>query len=171
MDAVVSPTLTVGPTTLMATQASGTVTVRFDDHFVPADRLTPHPPAGRMAGGDAFGSSLNGFLALGIAQRAARLLETDRWDEEFHHAVPRCHQRREGLGDLVPHDRSTDRHPGPRARTSQLAVRIASELTVRTGSRAALAGNHAQRLYREAGFLLVFGSRPAIQDELLGLLG
>ena len=41
---------------------------------------------------------------------------------------------------------------------------------VRTGSRAVLAGNHAQRLYREAGFLLVFGSRPAIRDELLGLL-
>jgi len=41
---------------------------------------------------------------------------------------------------------------------------------VRTGSRAVLAGNHAQRLYREAGFLLAFGSRPAIRDELLGLL-
>ncbi|HYN72623.1 MAG TPA: hypothetical protein VES60_08995 [Nakamurella sp.] len=84
MDAIVSPTLTVGLTTLMATQASGTVTVRFDDHFVPADRLTRTRPLAEWAGGDAFGSSLNGFLALGIAQRAARLLETDRWNKEFH---------------------------------------------------------------------------------------
>ena len=82
VDAIVSPTLTVG-TTLMATHASGTVTVRFDDHFVPADRLTRTRPLAEWAGGDAFGSSLNGFLALGIAQRAAQLLETDRWDEKF----------------------------------------------------------------------------------------
>ena len=158
VDAAASPRLTVGSTTLMAAQASGTATVRFDDHFVPADRLTRTQPLAEWAGGDAFGSSLNGFLALGVAQRAARLLATDRWDEDFNHC-------RTALLTAAPGG-----IPAARARTSQLAVRIATELMVRTGSRAVLAQDHAQRLFREAGFLLVFGSRPAIRDELLGLL-
>ena len=34
-----------------------------------------------------------------------------------------------------------------------------------------LAGNEAERLGREAAFLLVFGSRPAIRAALLGRLG
>jgi hypothetical protein len=38
------------------------------------------------------------------------------------------------------------------------------------GSRAILAGEHAQRLAREALFLLVFASRPAIKQSLSGLL-
>ncbi len=37
------------------------------------------------------------------------------------------------------------------------------------GGRAVLAGQHAQRLAREALFLLVFGSRPAIKERLVGL--
>jgi len=158
LDAIASPTLRVGRTTLMAAQASGTVTVRFDDHFVPADRLTRTQPLAEWAGSDAFGSSLNGFLALGVARRAARLLDTDRWDDD----IARC---RTALLTAAPTG-----IPAARARASRLAVRIATALMVRTGSRAVLAGDHAQRLYREAGFLLVFGSRPAIRDELLGLL-
>jgi len=43
-------------------------------------------------------------------------------------------------------------------------------LMVQSGSRSVLADHHAQRLYREAGFLLVFGSRPAIKQELLNRL-
>jgi hypothetical protein len=35
------------------------------------------------------------------------------------------------------------------------------------GSRAVLAGKHAQWLVREATFLLVAASRPEIKDELL----
>jgi hypothetical protein len=38
---------------------------------------------------------------------------------------------------------------------------------VSRGSRAAVAGDPAERLNREAAFLLVFGSRPAIKDALL----
>jgi len=37
-------------------------------------------------------------------------------------------------------------------------------------STSALAGDPAERLTREAAFLLVFGSRPAIKDALLGRL-
>ncbi|WP_158550779.1 hypothetical protein [Geodermatophilus sp. TF02-6] len=39
-----------------------------------------------------------------------------------------------------------------------------------TGSRAVLTGSDAERTAREALFLLVFGSRPAIRQALLGRL-
>ena len=45
-------------------------------------------------------------------------------------------------------------------------MRAATALTVADGSRSILAGRHPQRLAREALFLLVFGSRPAIRAEL-----
>jgi hypothetical protein len=46
-------------------------------------------------------------------------------------------------------------------------MRAASTLAVETGSRAVLTTQHAQRLIREAAFLLVFGSRPPIREALL----
>jgi hypothetical protein len=49
-------------------------------------------------------------------------------------------------------------------------MRAAAALTVASGSRAILGGQHAQRLAREAAFLLVFGSRPPIRAALLSLL-
>jgi hypothetical protein len=42
---------------------------------------------------------------------------------------------------------------------------------VAAGSRAILRDEHPQRLAREALFLLVFGSRPAIRTSLLERLG
>jgi hypothetical protein len=49
-------------------------------------------------------------------------------------------------------------------------MRAATTLTVATGARAVLRDHHAQRLVREAMFLLVFGSRPPIKSALLDLL-
>ena len=60
--------------------------------------------------------------------------------------------------------------PAARAAAAELAYRAAGALAVRTGSRAALAGDTAQRLVREAAFLLVFGSRPGIKEDLYGRL-
>ena len=58
-----------------------------------------------------------------------------------------------------------------RAAASELAVRAAAALAVRDGSRAVSVDQHAQRLAREALFLLVFGSRPGIKSALLRRLG
>jgi alkylation response protein AidB-like acyl-CoA dehydrogenase len=44
-------------------------------------------------------------------------------------------------------------------------------LAVRDGGHAVAVDQHAQRLAREAVFLLVFGSRPGIKHALLQLLG
>jgi alkylation response protein AidB-like acyl-CoA dehydrogenase len=58
-----------------------------------------------------------------------------------------------------------------RAAAADLAVRAAAALIVAQGSSAIYAGEHAQRLYREAAFLLVFGSRASIKASLLRRLG
>jgi len=158
LDAVESPTLTVGATHLMAVQSSSTVTVRFDDHFVPADRLTHSQPFAEWAGQDSFGSSLNGFLALGVASRCATLIGPSGLDDELARA-------RTALLTAEPHE-----IPAARSRSSLLATKAATTLIVQNGSRSVLTNHHAQRLYREAGFLLVFGTRPAIKEELLAML-
>jgi hypothetical protein len=45
-------------------------------------------------------------------------------------------------------------------------MRTAAGLVAAQGSRAILTGENAQRLAREALFLLVFASRPAIKENL-----
>jgi hypothetical protein len=54
-----------------------------------------------------------------------------------------------------------------RAGAVELAQRATAHLIVTQGSRSVLMDNHAQRLAREALFLLVFGTRPAIRAGLL----
>lgn len=151
------------PTHLLAVQASNTVTLQFDDHFVAAERQASSTPYAQWAGADAFGSSLNGFLSVGLASRCARLL-ADLPDSRVSAArlLTDIADARRALLDA-----EGDRIPAARADATLLAARAATELMVHTGSRSVLTDQHAQRLYREAGFLLVFGSRPAIKEKLL----
>jgi hypothetical protein len=69
------------------------------------------------------------------------------------------------LGQRGPH--VAGGRQAARARASELAVRAAHAFAVHRGARAALAGDVAERLSREAAFLLVFGSRAGIKDALL----
>ncbi len=155
MDAADTDTLAATPTHLLAVQASNTVTLRFAGHVIPDERLSHTQPYADWAGTDAFGSTLNGFLSIGFASRCAALLGTDDLAAEIAAA-------RQAL--LLAGDAQI---PAARATASLLAVRAATELMVRTGSRAVLSDQQAGRLYREAGFLMVFGSRPAIKQAML----
>jgi alkylation response protein AidB-like acyl-CoA dehydrogenase len=155
LDAVPDETLAVQRLDLVAVNASRTVLVRFTDHFVPADRVTGTAPFAEVAAGDAAGLRLNGSLALGLTARCVRLLGPGPLDE----ALDEC---RAALDVGTP-----ETMPEARAAASALAVRAAAALSVATGARAVTRGNHAERLSREALFLLVFGSRPAIRGALL----
>jgi hypothetical protein len=59
---------------------------------------------------------------------------------------------------------------GARAGASAFAARVATRLVVEAGSRGIVRGHPAERLAREALFLLVFGSRPAIKAALRTLV-
>lgn len=159
VDAVPAPSVHVTPLDLVAAQASGTVTVRFVDHQIPLDRLTGIKPYAEWSRGEASGSALNGFLALGIVERCRRLRGVPGWLDAD---VDACR------ADLLSGDPT--RIVAGRAAASELAWRASATLAVHSGSRSVLRSQHAQRLLREAGFLLVFGSRPAIRDALLARL-
>jgi alkylation response protein AidB-like acyl-CoA dehydrogenase len=159
VDAVRSESLTASePLELVAVQASRTVNLTFDDHFVRSDRLARTQPFAEWAAEDSGGSTLNGFLSLGVAGRCCRLIGPSRLDDELVAA----------RSALLAADPAAT--PAARAQASELAIRAASALAVSTGSRAVLRDQHAQRLIREAAFLLVFGSRPPIKQSLLARL-
>ncbi|MBQ0926276.1 acyl-CoA dehydrogenase family protein [Saccharopolyspora endophytica] len=160
LDVAETDTLHAEPLDLMAVRASGTVTLRFNRHFVPRDRIASTVPQADFLKGDSSSVRFNGALALGVAGRAISLLGDDAG----------------GLPGELDATRSklvtaTDEELSEvRAQASELAMRAASAAAVHHGSRSVLPGSHAQRLVREATFLLLFGSRPSIRTALLNRL-
>jgi alkylation response protein AidB-like acyl-CoA dehydrogenase len=157
VDAHEQPGLVAARQRLAAANASVTVRLSFAGLFVPDSRVVgqqPYDPARQQA----EGLRPNGSLALGVARRCCTLIGPSALDDE----LCGCRAELDAAG--------TDAMPAARARACELAVRAAHVLAVRRGSTSALAGDPAERLTREAAFLLVFGSRPAIKDALLGRL-
>jgi alkylation response protein AidB-like acyl-CoA dehydrogenase len=154
VDAAEVATLHAERLRLVGANASGTVTLRFEDHVVPAERVVGEVPHADVLARDAATLRLNGSLALGVVDRCCRLMGATAFDEQLV-AV------RGSLDDATP-----ETMPAARAAASELALRAAASLTVSHGSRSIVADQHPQRLVREALFLLVFGSRPAIRAEL-----
>jgi alkylation response protein AidB-like acyl-CoA dehydrogenase len=154
LDGCPQPGLTVEPVRLSAANASATVRLVFAGAFVAEDRvvrLEPYEVARRTS----ERLRLNGSFALGVAGRSCALLGPSPLDEELN-------ARRAGLDGA-----DDEAMPLARARASELAVRAAHALAVHRGARSAIAGDVAERLTREAAFLLVFGSRAGIKDGLL----
>jgi alkylation response protein AidB-like acyl-CoA dehydrogenase len=152
------PGLSVTPLRLVALNASRTVRARFDGVFVGAEKLIAqqdHETARRQS----ERLRLNGSFALGLIRRCCALMGPSSLDQELID----CRAALDGADEPAL--------PGARAWACELAARAASRLAVSRGSRSALAGDVAERLGREAGFLLVFASRAAIKDALLARLG
>lgn len=160
VDATESPSIKVELNRLVAVNASRTVTLTFTGHRVPHDRLVRRQLFQAWQAAEAPGSKLNGGLALGVASRCIRLLEDT---SDLRSELDAC---REALQSA---DSATI--PDARAAASELAMRAAITLTVQTGSRSVLLDNHAQRLVREAAFLLVFGTRQKIKEAVLWRVG
>lgn len=158
MDATPSATLEVEHLHLVGVNASGTVTLRFHDHLVPAERIVGEEAHADVLGRDATGLRMNGSLALGVTARCCQLMGPSALDEELT----------ETRADLD--QAGADELPAARAHASELAIRAAAALTVTQGGRSILLGQHAQRLAREALFLLVFGTRAPIREALLTTL-
>jgi alkylation response protein AidB-like acyl-CoA dehydrogenase len=162
LDAAAQPGLTVSRQRLAAVNASATVGLRFDDVTVSGERFVSQAPFDPTASLRPDRLRVDGSLALGVARRCCRLLGPGPLDDE----LATCRER---LDDALTAD--TAAMAQARAAASELAVRAAAALAVRDGSRSITAGQHPQRLAREAVFLLVFGLRPAIKSELLRRLG
>ena len=162
MDAAAQPGLTVTRQRLAAVDASVTVRLGFDGVMIPRERFVGQEPFDPAVSVQPAGLRLNGSLALGLAGRCGRLLGPGPLDGE----VTACRERL---------DAALGTGPGPmadaRAAAAELALRATAALAVRGGASAVTVDQHAQRLAREAVFLLVFGSRPGIKSALLQRLG
>ena len=159
VDAVDRPGLSAQPLRLVAVDASRTVRLQFAGLEVPDGRVVAVHDRARGVGATGVPLRVNGSLALGLVRRCTRLIGPSHLD-----------------GALEECRRSLD-HAGPddiaeaRASTSELALRAAASLMVHEGSSSILVDRDAARLGREALFLLVFGTRPAIRAALLEHLG
>jgi alkylation response protein AidB-like acyl-CoA dehydrogenase len=165
LPAVASASLAADPLRLVAVNASRTVQLRFTAHFVPADLVTGVMPLPAWQARDAAGLRANGSLSLGLTGRCTRLLAELRADAP---AGPLELELRAARACLDAADPTS--MPAARATAAELAFRAASALVVSAGSRSIMVDQHPQRLAREAMFLLVFGSRPAIKEGLITLL-
>lgn len=142
---------------LAVLDASGTVQLSFEAVHIDHTRLisvVPHQPTAA----NALSLRLNGSLALGVARRCCALLGPSDLDAMLDET--------RDLLDSADHTEIAR----VRATASAFAQRAAATLLVGTGSRAIELDNHAQRLAREAMFLMVFGSRPAIRSALLSMV-
>jgi alkylation response protein AidB-like acyl-CoA dehydrogenase len=154
VDTAERPGLSAERQRLAAVDSSVTVRLDFDGLEVPEERLIrvgPHD----VAGYGITNLRNQGSLALGVAGRCCTLLGSSALDEE----LVACRRELDGC--------PPEGMPVARAWASELALRAATTLVVSAGSRSILAGEHPQRLAREALFLLVFGSRPGIKASLL----
>jgi alkylation response protein AidB-like acyl-CoA dehydrogenase len=158
VDAAGRPGLAAERLRLAAANASATVRLTFDGLVVPDSRCVGRQPFDPVRQ-QAEGLRSNGSLALGVGRRCCALIGPSALDDELN----RCRAQLDAAG--------TGAMPAARARASAFAAHAAQVLTVTRGSTSALAGDAADRLTREAAFLLVFGSRPAIKEALLARLG
>jgi alkylation response protein AidB-like acyl-CoA dehydrogenase len=158
MDAAGQPGLTVSRQRLSAVDASVTVRLGFDGVLIPGERLARQESFDPAASTQPEGLRVNGSLALGVAGRCCRLLGPGPLNDE----LAACRER---LDEALNGDAAA--MATARAAASELAVRATAALADRDGSTSIMLDQHAQRLAREAVFLLVFGSRPAIKSALL----
>ena len=155
LDARPQDGLSVTPLRLSALNATSTVRLGFAAVFVAEDGVIGLQPYEIATRESEMRLRLNGSFALGVASRCCALLGPSPLDDELSD----CRASLDAADDT--------NIAAARAAASELAARAAHVLVVSRGSRAALVGDPAERLSREAAFLLIFGSRPAIKDALL----
>jgi alkylation response protein AidB-like acyl-CoA dehydrogenase len=166
LPAQVSASLAAYRLDLAAVNASRTVELRFTDHFVSAELVSLVMPHAEWAARDAGGLRANGSLSLGVAGRCCELVAQLADDAGMAAALRAGLTARRTALDAA----DAGAMPAARAAASAHALQAAAALAAAAGSQSILVGTHPQRLAREAVFLLVFGSRPAIKARLTALL-
>jgi alkylation response protein AidB-like acyl-CoA dehydrogenase len=157
IDATEAPGVVAERLRLAAVDASATVHLTFDGFAVSDERVMsvqPYDPANSLG----TNLRLNGSLALGVAARCCDLIGPSPLDDQLI-------VRRDALDSATAEEMAAER-----ASASGFAMQAATALMTHVGSRASLRDEHAQRLAREAQFLLIFGSRPMIRESLLATL-
>lgn len=161
IDAAESPTLQSEKIDFAVVDSTQTEVLAYTDHFVPDARVTKVENYAAWKGRYQLGLRTNGSLALGVARRCCRLLDDAAFGERL--AAVRNALDETDVADL-------DAMSSARAAASLFAVQAATALVAKVGGNAVMLSEHAQRLMREAMFVLVQGQNPAIKAEMLDQL-
>lgn len=143
---------------LAAVDSSVTVELHFDGHVVGDDDVVEVIDYEDWLSFYRTGLRTNGALMLGVAGRALELLGPSRLDAELDTA----------RADLYAAE--VDEMPECRAQVGYMGIRATSALVSSVGGRAITLAHHAQRLAREALFLLVQGQTADIRAGHLARL-
>lgn len=146
------------PLELVALSSTVTSSAHFNDLRVSDDQVLSIQPLVERLKGDHATLRTHAAMAAGVASRCVALMGATPMADELESV--RLRIRTAAPDEMV----------AVKAAASELAWRAAGALVVATGSRSLIVAEHAQRLAREAMFLLVFGGRPALRDELVALL-
>ncbi|MYA24856.1 MAG: acyl-CoA dehydrogenase [Acidimicrobiales bacterium] len=154
-----APTLTSQRLRLAAVDSSVTVELHFDGHVVGHDDVVEVIDYEDWLSFYRTGLRTNGALMLGLAGRALKLLGPSPLDAELDAA-------RRAL-----YAAEVDEMPECRAQVGHVGIRATSALVSSVGGRAITLAHHAQRLAREALFLLVQGQTAEIRAGHLRRFG
>lgn len=155
LDATEAPTLRCIELDLAVVAATRTVVLEYDAHPVPDDRVTRVESHADWLAVYRQRLRNNGSFPLGVAARCCQLLERPSFER-------RLGEVRNALDTA-----SVEDMPQARADAALFAVEMSTALVAATGGRAVTLNHHAQRLHREAMFLLVQGQTPQIRDHML----
>ena len=158
LDAKDSETLTSRRLSLAAIDSAVTVELSFDNHRVSEASVTLVEGFSDWAEKYRHGLRSNGSNPLGVASRATRLLGPSPLDAQLDEARDKINSA------------TADELPKARAILGELCVRSTSALVAQVGGSALFVEQQAQRLAREALFLLVQGQTPEIRSHHLELL-
>ncbi len=157
VDATAGPATHADRVPLVAVDSSVTVKLRIDGLAVPASRIVGRQLYSEWRAGEVPGLTRSGFLAIGVAQRCVRLLGDKAGN--LSQMVDNARRRLFAVdGDSVV---------AARVEASLLAVRAATALVAASGGSSIEVDHPAQRLAREAMFLLVFAQTEEIRQAQL----
>jgi alkylation response protein AidB-like acyl-CoA dehydrogenase len=167
VDAAAGAGVTVEELRLIAAQGSNTVRLRFEDYFLPAEKVLAEVLHTDFLANQHISARLNGCLAMGVAGRCIRMIDEAGQPD----AAARLHTAQDAVRDRLDAGLADPPAlPAARAAASELAYRTAGALVAAVGSSGILQRQHAQRLVREATFTLVAAGRPEVKNALLQLL-
>ncbi|MGH3786361.1 MAG: acyl-CoA dehydrogenase family protein [Pseudonocardiaceae bacterium] len=167
VDAVAGDGATVEELRLIAAQGSNTVRLRFEDYFLPSDKVLAEVSHTDFLANQHITARLNGCLAMGVARRCIRMIGEAGQPE----TATRLHTAQNAIRDRLDDGLADPQAlPAARAAASELAYRAAGALVTAVGSTGILRRQHAARLVREATFTLVAAGRPEVKNALLHLV-
>ncbi len=160
--------LTVGPVlALAALTAANTVTLTFDDVFIPDDRVVAVAPSDWVSAKDRRSVAAQGMLALGCAYGALDTLAGHQAQAALLDEAGRLQPALLALVDAV--DRY-DEALALRAQVIAFMGRCAHAAVARAAGSASLAGHPAQRIWREALVFTVLSQSPDVREATLDAL-